>query len=303
MTTISLRPARPSDLTFIGKLCARSSTVPAEGIGYPRCEDETELLAELALYDSSLEEFVHVVCDSEGAPVGFTGFLVSDTDDTTYVFGPLLDEAHHDSRTAAAALRLLTAVPTGGRVLFNYVQEENTVLATALVDSGWRADSRQLEMRYAVQEAPAPGTSGPGTPWIRALTDRDDAAFAAVSALLARQHHWSSDPVARLADYLDDGYQVAVAERDGQVAGCVLWIRVDDTDFARLDYLSVDEPHQRRSLGLALVRHTLEAVHAAEDIEYLYLNVDPLNETAHRLYLRCGFTDNVRIRKYVHDRD
>jgi len=76
MTTINLRPAQRADLPFIGKLCARSTSIHHEGIGYPRCEDEGELLAELALYENSLEEHVFVVCGQAGDPVGVTGFLV-----------------------------------------------------------------------------------------------------------------------------------------------------------------------------------------------------------------------------------
>jgi ribosomal protein S18 acetylase RimI-like enzyme len=301
MVTLTLRPALPSDLPFLGALCARSTSIPQEGIGYPRCEDETELLAELALYDNKLQDSIRIVCEAaSGRPLGFGGFLVSDTDETTYVVGPLLAGDDRTPEIAAEALRRLVGCPVGGKTLVNYVEEDNAVLSEALRETGWRPGSVQLEMRYEVAARPVP----PPATWpIRPLEGARDPAFGQVAALLARQHRWTSGPEARLAGYLDDGYRVALTEDEGHLAGCVLWIYLDDTDFGRLDYLSVDEPFQRRGLGTALTRHMLADAHRTKDIEYVYLSLDPANAGAHLLYQGCGFADTVRSRKYVHDRD
>ncbi len=304
MVTLILRPASRADLPLIGTLCARSTSVSEEGIGYPRCEDETELLAELALYDTTLEDGIRVLCDGSGEALGFGGFLVSDADEATYLVGPLLVEAGRTPRIATEALRRLVACPIGGRSLLNYVEEDNVLLDQALRDTGWRPGPAQLEMRHAVTARSGPAiATPPPPPWpVRSLTGVADPLFQDVAELLGRQHRWTSDPAARLADLVKDGYRVAVAEHGRRAAGCVLWIYLDDTDFGRLDYLSVREDCQRRSLGTALTRHVLDDAHRTAGIEHVYLSLDPANGAARRLYQRCGFAETVRSRRYTYDR-
>ena len=301
MHGIVLRQARRSDLPLIGKLCARSVASPEEGIGYPRCEDETELLAELALYENTFEDNIVVVCDEANTPVGFAGFLVSDTDEASYLIGPMLEGPLRNASVAAEVLIRLVRLPIGGRPLLNYVVDDNSMLTQALRDTGWQAGEVHLEMRYQLAGVIAP-VSGDDTHAIRRMAGPADPAFSAVAELLARQHGWTSDSSARLSDYLEDGYFVAVSERNGRLAGCVLWVYLDGTDFGRLDYLSVDEPFQRRSCGSALTRHMLADAHRTDGVEYVYLSVDPTNTAAHRLYRRHGFTDNLRSRKFTHER-
>ncbi len=302
MTEVNLRPAQRTDLPFIGKLCARSTSIPHEGIGYPRCEDETELLAELALYGNELEDHLFVACDQEGGHVGFGGYLVSDTDEVSYVIGPLLLDPWRTVPVVAKVLRRLVECPVGGGHLLNYVEDDNVVLIQALRDTGWQPGSVQLEMQYDISATMEPAVEAAATLSLRRLTDRDDPAFHAVANLLGRQHGWTSDSAARLADYLDDGYHVALSEQDGRLAGCVLWIYVEDTDFARLDYLAVGEEFRRQTHGSTLTRHVLADAHRTSGLNYVYLSLDPANEVAHRLYRRCGFTDNVRSRKFTYAR-
>jgi ribosomal protein S18 acetylase RimI-like enzyme len=303
LTELGLRPALRADLPFIGGLCARSTSVSQEGSGYPRCEDETELLAELALYENSFEDNIFVVCDGAGQPVGFGGFLVSDTDDAGYLVGPMLTGTWRTTPVAADVVRQLVRLPIGGLVLLSYVEEDNVVLAQALIDCDWRPDEVRLEMCYDLTGDP-PMETGTGHGFtVRRLTGPDDPAFRPTADLLGRQHRWSRPYAARLADYVDDGYHIVLAEQDDDLAGCAVWIHVEHTNFGRLDYLSVAEPFQRRSCGSLLTEHVLADAKHAEGVEHVYLSVDPANDVAHRLYLRHGFVDNVRSRKFVHHRD
>lgn len=300
MVELTLRPANSSDLPWIGKLCASSTGNPAEGIGYPRCEDEHELLAELALYEHRLEDNILVACTPAGDPIGFGGFLVSDTDEASFVIGPLIAAEWRTPVVTAEFLRLLVAQPLGGRVLSNYIEEGNTILEQALLDTGWHPGKVQLEMRYDLASAALPDR-GPAHP-VRPLNGQDDPAFGPMAELLARHHGWGNDPQARLADYLEDGYLVAVSEQDGRPVGCVLWIYVDGTNFARLDYLSVDEDFRGKGHGSTMVRHVLLDAQEHPGTEYLFLSVDPENDPAYEIYRRHGFVDNVRSRKYTYDR-
>ncbi|WP_280439108.1 GNAT family N-acetyltransferase [Nocardia cyriacigeorgica] len=298
MSTISIRPACADDLGFIGTLLARSCTVRAEGTGYPRCDDENELLAELALYDNRLEDHVFTACDADGAPIGMGGFLVSDSDSAAYLIGPLLDGPWRTVDNARAVLRLLMDQSIAPPAVASYLEEENVVLAQALRASGWEPGPAQLEMVCPLPVPTATGSPLADQATLRRLRGAADPAFPVLAKLLASHHRWSSDPLERLGDYLDDGYQVVVMESAGRPAGCVLWIPVPDTDFGRLDYLSVAEEFRGRGFGSALTRQALAEAAADGRIERIYLSVDPANEIARRLYLACGFEAGTSSRKY-----
>ncbi|MGK8510979.1 GNAT family N-acetyltransferase [Nocardia asiatica] len=182
--------------------------------------------------------------------------------------------------------------------LVGYLVDDNVVLAEALRRNGWRRGTAQLEMSCEVPAAESGCRVTAGKGPIRRLMSSGDPAFPAVANLLARHHHWSSNPLARLAGYLDDGYRIAVAESSGQLVGCALWIHLNDTDFGRLDYLSVREEFRGRSYGSALTRHVLAEAARTRVIERIYLSVDPANEVARRVYRGCGFEEGIISRQY-----
>ncbi|MER7454898.1 N-acetyltransferase [Nocardia beijingensis] len=303
MDDISFRPAGSADLPFVGALCARSTSIHAEGIGYPRCDDEHELLAELALYGNKLDEHIFMVCDAAGAPIGFTGFLISDTDAVCYLIGPLLGGEWRTIEIAQQVLKLIVAHPLAPSSLSAYIEDDNIVLAEALQRTGWRRGAAQLEMSWNVSSNMPSPEAARGREYSRRLTSSDDPLFAATAELLGRQHNWYSDPMERLRDYLDDGYQVVVTEMSGMLVACALWIHVSQTDFGRLDYLSVSEEFQGRSFGSALTRHVLAEAAATRAIECVYLSVDPGNEAARRVYRACGFREVITSRKYSYERE
>ncbi len=303
MPEISLRSAVAADLSFIGELCARSVSIRAEGIGYPRCADEHELMAELALYDNELERHLFIVCDAAGAAVGCTGFLVSATDAVCYLIGPLLHGAWRTVETAEHTLELVLAQRIAPGALVGYIEDENVILAEAMRRNGWHRGAAQLEMSCGIPATEAGCLTVAGQPPIRQLSSSGDPGFPAAAKMLGRHHDWSSDPQARLADYLDDGYQLAVAESAGNLAGCVVWIHVSGTDFGRLDYLSVSEEFRGRSYGTALTRHVLAEAARTHAIERIFLSVDPANEAARRVYRACGFEEGIASRQYSYARE
>jgi ribosomal protein S18 acetylase RimI-like enzyme len=110
--------------------------------------------------------------------------------------------------------------------------------------------------------------------------------------------HWRGDPSARLTSSLSkDGYRVALVEQDGQVAGCAFWMYLQGTNFGRLDYVAVHPDFRRRGIGEALVvQANSDARNTGAHAMYLSLRSD--NATAHRLYLRCGYTGTVRSTQF-----
>ncbi|MEV6278654.1 GNAT family N-acetyltransferase [Nocardia sp. NPDC051832] len=295
MFDVSLRPAASADLPFIGMLCARSTSISEEGLGYPRCDDESELLAELALYGNKFEQHVFIVEDVDGTAIGFGGYLISDTDSACYLIAPLLDRRYRTVDTATRAVEQLVAQPIAAPKQVSYLEESNLVLAEALLRAGWERGSAQLEMCCALSAANR-GDMVSGYP-VRTVESKSDPLFADIAEMLAEHHHWTSDPLIRLSDYVADGYQVSVIELD-VLAACALWIRVADTAFGRLDYLSVAEAWRGKSLGTALTKHVLAEAVAVGGIEKMYLSVDPGNEAARRVYRACGFVDGTVSRQY-----
>jgi ribosomal protein S18 acetylase RimI-like enzyme len=260
-------------------------------------------LAEIALYDNVMEDHLFVVCDAEGAAVGCTGLLVSDTDAVSYLVGPLLHGAWRTVDIARQVVNLVLGKRDVTGALVGYIEDENVVLGEALQRTGWQRGAAQLEMSCEIRASDPVAVTAQGRHPIRRLAGSSDAAFGATATLLGRHHHWPSDPLARLHDYLEDGYQVAVLESSGRLVGCALWIHLSGTDFARLDYLSVAEEFQRRSYGKTLTRHVLAEAARTRAIKRIYLSVDPANEGARRVYRACGFEEGTASRKYSYIRE
>jgi GNAT superfamily N-acetyltransferase len=296
--------ATAADLPFIAGLFAASNERDELGIGYPRCDDAGELLAELALYNASLEDSFHVLRLADGQRVGALGFLFDDDMPFAYVAGPLLDGgARHRLDDALACAERIAR----GRypALRNSVADGNREMIAALGRRGWSRQDESLEMVFELDQLPPSRPSSPSSPPgapIERLAGRDAPAFAAAARLLGRTHHWD-DPEGRLAEYLDQGYRVAFVRAPGrdELAGAAAWLHLEQTCFSRLDYVSTHEDWRGRGIGAALVDHALADARRTGD-ERMYLALDPANAAAHRLYLRAGFRDNLRSIVYTLER-
>jgi hypothetical protein len=213
MTTgLLARPATLADLPFIAQLFAASCENTELAIGYPRCGDANEILAELALYDIALEDSFHVLRFAHGGEVGTFGFLFAGDEPFAYVAGPLLERgARHRLEDALGWAESIAR----GRypALRVSVADGNRALIAALQRRGWRMLQESLEMVFDLADL-AP--SGAGSPWhIERLAAKDTADFAAVARLLGRTHGWHESE-ARLADCLAEGYQVGFVPMVGQ---------------------------------------------------------------------------------------
>jgi len=153
-------------------------------------------------------------------------------------------------------------------------------------------------MEYLVPPDPPAAPAHP----VRRLTGRRDPAFDRLARLLADAHERPGEPGEhrrRLTAYVvEDGCRVALVEQDGQVAGCALWMYMGGTDFGRLEYLAVDPAFRRRGVGAALVVHVNTDAHGA-GARAMYLSLGSENNSAARLYLRCGFAEKVRSTRFT----
>jgi ribosomal protein S18 acetylase RimI-like enzyme len=292
---LTAQPATRGDLPFIARLFAESNVRDELGIGYPRCDDAAEILAELALYDATLEDSFYVLRRGDHRCVGTLGFLFDDDMPFAYLAGPLLDEgARHRLEEAVGCAEDIAR--SRFPALRNSVSAGNRALMAALDRRGWKPHHENLEMAFDL-DRPPPGP--PADVEIEQLAGRDAPWFFAVARLLARTHGWA-DGEQRLAEYLEQGYRAAFV-RAGRVttggqaeaAGAVMWLHLEGTTFSRLDYVSTHEDWRGQGVGAALVHHAIVAARSSGD-QRLYLALDPGNTAAHRLYLRAGFRDNLR---------
>jgi GNAT superfamily N-acetyltransferase len=125
-----------------------------------------------------------------------------------------------------------------------------------------------------------------------------------------------ADELRNVADRIEAGVLVWVADDDGALAGTVSYVpepgpyaEFDDANGAGIRMLAVLPEFQGRGIGEALVRACLERGRA-DGRQRVYLDTTQWMETAQRLYERIGFArapeldwepaTGVRLRKYVY---
>jgi ribosomal protein S18 acetylase RimI-like enzyme len=126
-----------------------------------------------------------------------------------------------------------------------------------------------------------------------------------------------ADELRQVADRIDAGVQVWVAEEGGTLAGTVSYVpgpgpyaEFEDPKGAGIRMLAVLPEFQGRGIGEALVRACLERARA-DGRQRVYLDTTQWMDTAQRLYQRIGFArapeldwepaTGVRLRKYVYE--
>jgi len=103
---------------------------------------------------------------------------------------------------------------------------------------------------------------------------------------------WSAD-FSRIALY--GGLSVRVAEEEGIVCGLVVFRTMADE--AEILNLAVASARRRRGIGSRLMEDTLAACKTA-GVKRIFLEVRDSNDAARNFYLRIGFTEVARRRKY-----
>lgn len=92
---------------------------------------------------------------------------------------------------------------------------------------------------------------------------------------------------------------MAVAERDGAVAGLIAWNIAERSDHGRIYLLAVSEPYRRAQAGRRLCLHAIEAMKAAGvEVVELGTGEDAFHTPARALYESLGFL-KVPIAGYI----
>jgi len=119
--------------------------------------------------------------------------------------------------------------------------------------------------------------------------------FEPVRALLASVSEaasWSAD---EFRSALQGDLSARVAEEEGIVCGLVVFRTMADE--AEILNLAVASARRRRGIGSRLMEDTLAACKTA-GVKRIFLEVRDSNDAARNFYLRIGFTEVARRRKY-----
>lgn len=280
----------PDGYPFIDGIIRAAAADPTRGLGYPRCDDLGELLAELDLYHISARDAIWLI-EAGHRRVGFTGLLV-DEDGFTAVIGPMLDTEFTTALVAQAVLREVELLARG-RVphLSNVVCLANEVLVEAQTAAGWRPHGEAIEMVYAL------GATKGERPTSRSLPGPCSPMVNQVAEVLRAGFGWTDAP-GRVDELIQEGYRILYQGTEDEMAGCAVWMPVPDTTFARLESVAVVESARGRGVATQLIRdvqHAAQAVGASS----LYLSVDADNIAAQSLYQKAGFMETVRSVEFV----
>jgi ribosomal protein S18 acetylase RimI-like enzyme len=284
VSDLGVRSAGEDDGRLIDALFRRSHALPADGLGYPRCEDLGEYLAELRLWHRILEDSTFVVT-AAGRARGVFGFLYDDDARWAYLAGPMLvpGEDVHLTDVISVAEQLAS-----GRFdeLTAAVHVANERLTEGVEARGWTRGELHVQMRRPLMPAD------------RSLPDGDlQVATPEGVRNILTEVLGPERAEAEVRQAAEEGYQVLSAAVDGAGAGTALWKPVEGTRFAVLETLAVMPAHRRRGLGAALVREVIfrAAVGGASD---LYLSVVGSNQGARALYASLDFQDDVWRRSF-----
>lgn len=123
----------------------------------------------------------------------------------------------------------------------------------------------------------------------------DAADFEPVRALLASVSEaasWSAD---EFRNALQGDLSARVAEEEGTVCGLIVFRTMADE--AEILNLAVASARRRRGIGSRLMEDALAACKTA-GVKRIFLEVRDSNEAARSFYLRIGFNEVARRRKY-----
>lgn len=129
---------------------------------------------------------------------------------------------------------------------------------------------------------------------IRPAHPSEAGAVAAIERRVFGARSWGEAGVAGGFDA--KGVGILVAETaDGAIAGFAIW-RVA-ADEAELLSIGVENDKRRNGLGAALLRSVVAGA-AAAGAASVFLDVDPANDAAVRLYRGAGFIETARRKAY-----
>jgi GNAT superfamily N-acetyltransferase len=308
MKSMKLRPAGRADLPLIEARLKHQYDHPDTGLAYPRCEIARDLIAEFKLYGLRWRSGLRIIETADGRPVAAFGFLFSpeargrgtmierSNHLMAYGVGPFIFDEEDDVITLGDVVTWMERLAARRFAVIRLCIVTGDWRLGGLLDArGWTAKQENLEMKWAAQvHAPA---MQPAIWLVESLIKADDPNFLQVCRLFAETFHWQDESTTRLRDYLDEGYRIGLVLKEGVVMGASIWLKVEDTEFGRLEYLAVIPSARRRQIGSALIRAALEDMRKEGCLE-VFLSVEPSATALRDLYTAMGFVPTIQSTVY-----
>jgi GNAT superfamily N-acetyltransferase len=290
--SLRARSARDCDLPFLDTLFAAALASPESGFTYPVCESAAELIDELRAYGLGLEQGMAVI-ERADEPIGSFGFLYepkslgeSKARATAFLIGPMMTDPERPSDLLNAMLGIAEGEGSSRGLLRlrSCIAPANARLIEIFTQRQWKPEAFSLEMKLECgHDTHSVAVDG--------LVDRIEAGSPRLneaSQLLAVAFGWGADKGHRLQGYLDDGYNVAFVEREGELAGVAIWYGV--APFARIENIVVRADRRRSGIGSTLLKAAVGSLRSMGR-QTVYLSLDPENKAARDLYRRQGFVE------------
>lgn len=295
---MQLVKATESNYGVINKLLILSSNNNEMGYAYPRGDIE-DVENELEQYGFSVNDCFYMIKDQEDI-IGIIGFLEIDND-AAIIIGPVMYKNFYLSQNVSESILILLSIINNKfkKISFD-VLKENDILVNVLEKNNFKLVSSSMTMKLHLEHKIFKSDNNFRKIRLVHLVDKNR--LIEIDNLF---HHtlidWADESVNTLFDYLDEGYQIAVAIKDNQVIGTIIWIWFDRLGYGRIEYLAIQENHQKKGWGGLLIDYVLSKLSESVKNElhnYLYLDFNEKNENAYKLYLKKGF--NMEYQDYIY---
>lgn len=105
-TSFSIRYATQKDYEVISRMIEYSNKNIKDEIGYPDCENLSELLSELELYRNTLEESICLI-EYKNIPIALGGFLYTPGESEGYLIGLICAEEYCNKENIKVIIELI----------------------------------------------------------------------------------------------------------------------------------------------------------------------------------------------------
>ncbi|MBN4056470.1 GNAT family N-acetyltransferase [bacterium AH-315-K05] len=288
----TLKHAKQDDCNFISEMIDYSNKNIKAELGYPRCDDLEELLAEIEVYENLLEESICIIYHNE-KPIAIGGFLYTPGESDGYLIGPIVLEKYYQKSNIIKMIDLmLNSKKNLLADIRTVVSERNSLLHESLLENAWIYSERIREMRFDLENIKR-------SPVKYEITEVDVTGSVHIDTifkLFDKTFGWKGD-FEKMEELLGDSNKVAcIADKTNSIIGVVAWSYLDDTNFSRLEYVAVEENQRRKGIGENLINHVInDGIN--NKMKHIYLSTD-IDNNAADLYGKIGFYDTIVSKVY-----
>lgn len=259
--------------------------------GYPRCDDFSELIAEIELYDNNVENSLNAVFN-DNQFVGIIGMLFEPGDDFGYLIGPIFKEEYHTENNIIKTVSAYKEnIKEQFKTIKTVVSENNNMYKAGIEKLNWKYLKTQREMCYDLDVNKTIRKNY----LIKGFSKDNHSDRNGIISIFKNSFNWSESDK-RENEIFEVGEIAVYRSMDNEILGAVNYCMVEGTNFSRVEYVAVDPLNRQKGIGADLVNYVLnESFERGK--EKVYLSTD-YESKAVNLYERLGFYNTIASRIY-----